>query len=195
MVCGGAYYGRERIVDLLLQHAAEMNAGAALAAAAHGGKERVVDLLLRRGAGINQRCGSSSRSSTPLIWGAAFYGHPAVVLRLLRAGADMTLRDVEGKTALQWAKEKGHAECVQAFRTHLGEVAASRSKAASADAGGAGETVGRASRAARRLSRAAAGQCQRRLCKRLSEATRRRALAWLDGGGRDGTSTSFRTAL
>ena len=43
---------------------------------------------------------------------------PAALLRLLRAGADMTLRDVDGKTALQWAKEKGHAECVEAFRTH-----------------------------------------------------------------------------
>ena len=54
----------------------------------------------------------------------------------------MTLRDVDGFSALQWAKEKGHAECVQAFRTHLGEVAASRSKAPSAEAGGAGAAVG-----------------------------------------------------
>ena len=72
----------------------------------------------------------------------ACFNRPAVVLRLLRAGADMTLRDVFGKTALQWAKEKGRAECVQAFKTYLGEVAAVRSKAASAEAGGAGAVVG-----------------------------------------------------
>ena len=45
-----AYYGRERMVEMLLQHGAEI--GTALVYSAHGGKERVVDLLLRRGAEI-----------------------------------------------------------------------------------------------------------------------------------------------
>ena len=54
---------------------------------------------------------------------------PAALLRLLRAGADMTLRDAEGKTALQWAKEKGHAECVCAF-----EAAAREAKRAEIEA-------------------------------------------------------------
>ena len=31
---------------------------------------------------------------------AAYFNRPAALLRLLRAGADMTLRDVNGKTAL-----------------------------------------------------------------------------------------------
>ena len=48
-----ACYSRERVVEVLLQHGAELNpqdpAWPALAAAAQGGKERVVDLLLRRG--------------------------------------------------------------------------------------------------------------------------------------------------
>ena len=68
---------------------------------------------------------------------AAFHNHPAVVLRLLRAGADMKLRNSSGNTALQWAKVKGHTECGEAFRTYLGEVTG-RSKAPSAEAGGAG---------------------------------------------------------
>ena len=55
------------------------------------------------------------------------------MLRLLRAGADMALRK-DGKTALQFAKEMGHTECVTAFRKHLEEVAAARREAA---AGGA----------------------------------------------------------
>ena len=50
----------------------------------------------------------------------------------------MKLRSVDGKTALQIAKENGHAECFEAFRTYLGEVTAARSKAPSAEAGGAG---------------------------------------------------------
>ena len=49
----------------------------------------------------------------------------------------MRLRS-SGKTALQIAKEKGHGECYEAFRTYLGEVAAARSKAPSVEAGGAG---------------------------------------------------------
>ena len=47
-----AYYGRERMVEMLLQHGAEIPR-TALAAAAQGGQERVVDLLLRRGAEID----------------------------------------------------------------------------------------------------------------------------------------------
>jgi len=48
---------------------------------------------------------------------AAHCNHqPAVVLRLLRAGADMTLRDEEGKTALQMAKEKVSLAVVDVLR-------------------------------------------------------------------------------
>ena len=108
-----AYYGRERMVEMLLQHGAEI--GTALVYSAHGGKERVVDLLLRRGAEIDLQ---DKNGGTALMLAVCF-NRPAVVLRLLRAGADMTLRDAYGKTALQWAKEKGHAECVEAFRTHI----------------------------------------------------------------------------
>ena len=42
---------------------------------------------------------------------AAGQGHPATVLRLLRAGADTKLRAADGKSALQMAKEQGHSEC------------------------------------------------------------------------------------
>ena len=86
---------------------------------------------------------------------AAIHNRPAVVLRLLRAGADMTLRTAAGKTALQIAKEEGHAECVEAFRTYLGEVTAARSKAPSAEAGGAGAGGAPAGEAAAGASAAA----------------------------------------
>ena len=79
-----AYCGRKRMVEMLLQHGAEI--GMALAVSAQGGQERVVDLLLRRGAEIDlqDRYGCSS------LVHAAYFNRPAVVLRLLRAGADMT---------------------------------------------------------------------------------------------------------
>ena len=101
----------------------------------------------------------------------------------------MTLRDAEGKTALQWSKVKGHAECVQAFKTYLGEVAARRSKAPSAEAGGAGAAVG-ASAAASASSGEGGAEAEpsggavpaeiQRAAGRGDEAV---VLAWLDGRG------------
>merc|ERR1719424_666780 len=69
----------------------------------------LVDILLQRGAEIEQR---GAEGFTALI-GAAYSGHPAVVRRLLLAGARHTARSASGKTALQVAKEKGNTECVQ----------------------------------------------------------------------------------
>ena len=51
------------------------------------------------------------------IAGGTVVLEPAV-RRLLRAGADAAAHTVEGKTALQWAEEKGHAECVRTFEEH-----------------------------------------------------------------------------
>jgi len=61
---------------------------------------------------------------------ADIYDNPAVVLRLLRAGADTTLRTASGKTALQLAKQKGHAECVRALEEHAAAAAAETAAAA-----------------------------------------------------------------
>merc|ERR1711938_377828 len=70
---------------------------------------------------------------------AALFNHPSVVRRLLRAGADTASRTVDGSTALQLAKEEGHAECVEAFRQHVQEsVVAGRPTAAAAGGGGTG---------------------------------------------------------
>merc|ERR1712086_626806 len=53
---------------------------------------------------------------------AALFNQPAV-RRLLRAGADAAARTVDGETALQWAEEKGHAECVRALEEHSSTAA------------------------------------------------------------------------
>ena len=132
--------GHERVAEMLLRHGAgislqDREGGNALMSAAAKGHERVVEMLIQHGAEINLQ---DSDGHTALMF-ATRYGHPAVVLRLLRTGADMTLRTEEGKTALQIAKEEGHTECVEAFRTYLGEVAGRR-EAAAAEASGAGGT-------------------------------------------------------
>jgi ankyrin repeat protein len=46
-----------------------------------------------------------------LHW-AAFDGRPAIAKRLLEGGADATLRDINGKTAIDWARENGKSEVV-----------------------------------------------------------------------------------
>jgi len=149
-----------------------------LACAAEGGHEDVVDLLLQLGAEVNWQCGVGGASA---LLAAAEYGRPAVVLRLLRAGADMAMRNDSGQTALQLAKRSGNAACVDAFRRYLEEMrdqrqaAGGAGDASSADAaapspqgGGEGRAVlpGEAVKAA------------------LREGNEPALLAWLGGGGR-----------
>ena len=51
---------------------------------------------------------------TPLK-SAAFFGHTAAVEWLLGHGADWRVIDDWGKTALDWARQNGHAEAVAAL--------------------------------------------------------------------------------
>jgi len=51
-------------------------------------------------------------SYTPLMW-AASMGHLAMVKYLVQNGADMSLVDEHGETALDLAKESGHDEVVE----------------------------------------------------------------------------------
>ena len=48
------------------------------------------------------------------MW-AAGGGHSKTIRALVATGADLTLRDNRGKTALQIANETGHAEAAQAL--------------------------------------------------------------------------------
>ena len=104
-----AEHGHTQLVEVVLKHGAEADArdsgdSTALMAAALSGYEQVAEMLLRHGAGINLQnslCGTAHTTSARYRVLAAFYGHPAVVLRLLRAGADMKLRTLVGETALQ----------------------------------------------------------------------------------------------
>ena len=193
-----AYNRREQIVDTLIRHGAAIDmqdsvGGTALMAVAYKGHERIVDMLVRHSAEIDLQ----AKDGGTALMQAAFHGQPAALLRLLRAGADMTLRDAAGKTALQYAKEKGQAECVEAFRTYLGEVAAVRSKSPSAEAGGAGASGAPADAAAAGASAAASASSGEgaeaepgsgTVPEEVVLAARRgeevAVLAWLEGGGR-----------
>jgi len=79
----------------------------ALHAAALVGNLGAVDLLLVRGADPSSI--NHSHKVTPLHL-AAYNGHEAVVLRLLRAGSPVTTCDTRGRTAADWANRRGHTE-------------------------------------------------------------------------------------
>ncbi len=77
----------------------------AMMLAASNGHDEVVRLLLDRGAEINRV--ELTEGFSALIW-AAREGRASTVKLLLRRGANPGLRDAEGKTAAERAREQGH---------------------------------------------------------------------------------------
>jgi ankyrin repeat protein len=112
---------------------------------------------------------------------ACYHGHPAIVLRLLRAGADTKLRSEDGNSALQIAKERGHFACVEAFRQHITEVTASRREAAG---GAGGASSGEAAAAAAGASASSLGGLPEEARQATVRGDEAALLAWLDSGGR-----------
>lgn len=116
------------MVDALLDHRARLDEGcgcltgeSALFAALAAGREAVAARLLARGADPNA---SSFRRVTPLHV-AAIRGITGIVSPLLAHGADPSREDASGRTAADWALQKGYVE-----------IAAALGAAASSDADG-----------------------------------------------------------
>uniref|UniRef100_A0A8P4G9R2 E3 ubiquitin-protein ligase n=1 Tax=Dicentrarchus labrax TaxID=13489 RepID=A0A8P4G9R2_DICLA len=70
------------------------------------GTQEMVEFLCERGADVNRGQRSSS------LHYAACFGRPQVAKTLLRHGANPDLRDEDGKTPLDKARERGHTEVV-----------------------------------------------------------------------------------
>jgi ankyrin repeat protein len=110
-----AMYGRTEVVKLLLTEGKaevdkSMNDGTTpLIMAAEQGKTGVVKLLVEGGADLNLT--TKSTGDTPLIL-ATWAGKIDVVRLLLEAKADVSIRGDENKTALEWAKKRGHQAIV-----------------------------------------------------------------------------------
>lgn len=110
-ITSAADYGHPEFVALLLDHGASIetnspwNGFTALMNAAKGcynhKKNEYLDtlkLLLARGANVNAQNNSSKQTALML---AAYYAQPKKVRLLLEAGADITLRDERGDTAMK----------------------------------------------------------------------------------------------
>ncbi|CAE7474397.1 Ank2 [Symbiodinium pilosum] len=82
----------------------------ALHGAAKKGHSKIVALLLARGARVNPAA-AKWKGETPLHY-ACKYGHAKILQMLLSSGADPAVLTQEGRSALDFAKEKRHLNCV-----------------------------------------------------------------------------------
>lgn len=111
-----ALNGELALCQLLIQKNADVNkpGWAPLHYAATNGHLEVMQLLLEENAYIDA---ASPNGTTPLMM-AAMYGTPSAVKLLLEAGADPTLKNIQGLSALDFANRgsrKDSAEIVSAF--------------------------------------------------------------------------------
>jgi ankyrin repeat protein len=113
--------GNAAVVQTLLEHSADANAEVATSTPAHDlytpvllaalhGDAGSLERLLAKGGNLNRQGGDFGR--TPLI-AAATTGSEATVRLLLRAGADVNVKDALGNSPLQWARRRGETSIVR----------------------------------------------------------------------------------
>jgi hypothetical protein len=109
---------RHRLVVALLAAGADANVkslsgGTSVWWAAHDNTARILQLLIDSGGSVNE---PDNFGTTPLIvlvkWSN---GDAAARLRVLLARPELDLDAKKGKTAEQWAQEKGHQDLAQAI--------------------------------------------------------------------------------
>lgn len=107
-----------RLLELFLAHGGDVTAtdsynGTGAIRAAHRGYAQIVDRLVVAGVDVNHvnRLGWTALLEA-VILGDGEEAHREVVRRLLRAGADRSIRDPQGRTALDIAVAREHDEMV-----------------------------------------------------------------------------------
>lgn len=114
-----ALYGHEEVARRLLAAGAHVEAVdkggySALMLAASNNHAALIELLHEHGADLNRQ--ENTNGDSALIW-AAKLGHTQSVSVLLSLGADASLRDHRGKTALDWARENTDDALVELLET------------------------------------------------------------------------------
>lgn len=117
-----ALAGMQEVCARLIELEADVNktGWTPLHYAASGGHDAVISLLLANYAYIDAE---SPNQSTPLMM-AAMYGTSNSVKHLLEAGADVSLRNAAGLSALDFAKRGGRQDAQELIAGHLKAVAA-----------------------------------------------------------------------
>jgi len=104
------------IIHALLDAGAKMENRSALPIAASLGREDVISFLLERGASVDALPNNDDYIYTHsyekegvrnALGDAAWQGYPGLVKLLLERGADPTIRDTKGRTALELARTGG----------------------------------------------------------------------------------------
>ena len=103
-----AYFNKETIVKVLVEHNAEINAkdaagNTALIGVSFKGDTAIAKLLIKNGANINAQ---NRQGTTPLMY-AAMYNQEQIIKILLDNNAVKTIKDENDKTAYDHAVEKG----------------------------------------------------------------------------------------
>jgi len=107
--------GHNEIVKFLISKGADVNTqnnkgGTALNLAAVKGHSDTVKLLLNKGANINAKCGKKGWTA---LFFAAVTGQTETVKVLLEKGANPNVRSKKGRTAIDYARAKGHKAIVK----------------------------------------------------------------------------------
>jgi len=102
------YFDKDDIAKILIDHNADVDGrdasgNTALIGVAFKGNVEIAGFLIEKGAAVEA---TNKKGATPLIFAAMYNQHNMIVL-LLKHGADKTLKDAEGKTASDYAEEKG----------------------------------------------------------------------------------------
>ena len=85
--------------------------------AAYEGHDTVIPLLLEADAQIDAQDNGGYGGMTPLI-GASYNGKEAAVRELLKGNPNLDLKGYQGKTALDWARERKHQSIVDLLVDH-----------------------------------------------------------------------------
>lgn len=121
-----AVSGHAAVVEVLLEHGANPNTETpegmtVLMLAAKHGHTDIAEVLLKHGTDVNRK--TSDKNYTAIMF-AAYGGHTETVEMLMQKGANIDVINKDGKTALQYAKDKGHKAIVDLLASHAPQVKA-----------------------------------------------------------------------
>jgi hypothetical protein len=85
-----------------------------LMTAALNGQLKFLGLLLGRGAAVDA---VDARTGSTAFHSACYHNQAECAEALVRAGCDVGLQDIDGKTGRQWAEQRGHAAVVERLGT------------------------------------------------------------------------------
>eukprot|EP00730_Choanoeca_flexa_P002516 TRINITY_DN11078_c0_g1_i1.p1 TRINITY_DN11078_c0_g1~~TRINITY_DN11078_c0_g1_i1.p1 ORF type:complete len:1134 (+),score=123.20 TRINITY_DN11078_c0_g1_i1:36-3404(+) len=116
-----AFQGNALMLLLLIQGganamAADNEGRLALHWATRGGAPDSIDILLQSCPQLDINV-TDEAGMTPLMW-AAYNNAPKMIKRLLKLGAELNEKDIDGKTAMHWAVHADSVTCLKMIITH-----------------------------------------------------------------------------